>query len=127
MTPQQRVLLLDYRARILDVAEAGMQIGTQGADLASKAVGTALAGVFSGKSDKEIDREVQSEADGIKQSAARLCTRLPALRDAQQKLAAALPAFRPYATMNQHDIDDCMKDTDHHVHVDTDGGVHVAR
>ena len=28
----------------------------------------------------------------------------------QQKLAAALPAFKPYATMTQQDVDDCGKD-----------------
>jgi hypothetical protein len=44
-----------------------------------------------------------------------LCKRMPGLLTSQQKLAAALPAFRPYATMTQEDIDDCgrdMKDKD---------------
>ena len=30
----------------------------------------------------------------------------------QQQLAAALPAFKPYATMEQADIDDCADDID---------------
>ena len=30
----------------------------------------------------------------------------------QQKLAASLPAFKPYATMTQEDIDDCADDID---------------
>ena len=33
-----------------------------------------------------------------------------AVRASQQKLAAAMPEFRPYATMQQKDVDDCGKD-----------------
>ena len=33
-----------------------------------------------------------------------------ALLASQQALAANLPAFKPYATMTQEDIDDCGKD-----------------
>jgi hypothetical protein len=35
---------------------------------------------------------------------------MPALLASQQKLAAAMPQFQPYATMKQKDIDDCSKD-----------------
>jgi hypothetical protein len=38
-----------------------------------------------------------------------ICRQLPAMRDTQQQLAASLPAFKPYATLDQADIDDCMK------------------
>ena len=109
IAPQQRALLLQYRGEIIDVAEAGMQIGTQGADLASHAIGTALNAAFSGKSHQQVHDEMEAEAAGIRQSAAKLCARLPALRDTQQKLAASLPTFAPYATMTQADIDDCRK------------------
>ncbi|MER3546069.1 MAG: hypothetical protein C4338_00145 [Rhodanobacteraceae bacterium] len=50
VTPQQHALLLEYRAEIVDVAEADIQIGTQGVDLATDAVGKALGAAFSGKS-----------------------------------------------------------------------------
>jgi hypothetical protein len=36
---------------------------------------------------------------------------MPDLLASQQKLAAAMPEFRPYATMTQKDVDDCGKDT----------------
>ncbi|MGH8211840.1 MAG: hypothetical protein ACREPP_01260 [Rhodanobacteraceae bacterium] len=110
VTPQQRALLLEYRARLIDVAEQGMQIGTQGVDLASHAVGTALNAVFSGKSHQQVNDELEAEAAGIRRSAAKLCERLPDMMAAQRKLAGALPAFRPYATMTEADIDHCRSE-----------------
>jgi hypothetical protein len=108
---QQRALLLEYRTHVIGIAESGMDIGVQGADLAAKAMGEAFKGIFSGKSEQEIEKTVEAEATGIKAAAAKLCDRLPAMMASQQKLAAALPEFKPYATMRKEDIDDCMKDS----------------
>ena len=52
VTPAQRALLLDYRGQVAGIAKAGAAIGMQGASLASKAVGQALAGAFSGNSEE---------------------------------------------------------------------------
>ncbi|HEY1139668.1 MAG TPA: DUF2884 family protein, partial [Lysobacter sp.] len=114
ITAQQRAMLLEYRAHIIGVAESGMEIGVQGADLAAKAMGEAFKGIFSGKSDKDIEKSVDAQAEGIKQAAAKLCGRLPAMMASQQQLAASLPEFKPYATMTQEDIDECMKENDKH-------------
>lgn len=107
----QRALLLDYRAHIISIAESGMDIGVQGADLAAKAMGEAFKGIFSGKSEKDIEKSVEAEAGNIKQAAAKLCDRLPDMVVSQQKLAAAVPEFKPYATMKQEDIENCFKDS----------------
>jgi hypothetical protein len=112
ITPAQRALLLQHRARIIEIAEAGMEIGIQGADLAAKATAEALKGVFSGRSEQEIERRVEAEAESIKAAALELCERLPALYRSQQALAAALPEFRPYATMTEDDLDDCRDERD---------------
>lgn len=109
-TPQQRQLLLDYRHHLIGLAEAGMAIGTQGADLGMHAASAALRGVFNGKSEKEVEAAIKPQADRIQAAALELCKRLPDLRAAQQQLAAAMPAFQPYATMTQQDVDDCGKD-----------------
>lgn len=37
----------------------------------------------------------------------KICDRLPGLYKAQQDLAAALPAFQPYASMDEGDAEDC--------------------
>jgi hypothetical protein len=121
---KQRAMLLEYRAHVITLAETGMDIGVQGADLATKAMGEAFKGIFSGKSEKDIEKTVEAEADKIKQSAAKLCGSLPAMLASQQKLAASVPEFKPYATMTQEDIDDCMKDsedaTSHHAEVQSE-------
>jgi hypothetical protein len=109
-TPAQQTLLLDYRKQIVGIAEAGIDIGTQGADLGIHAARQALWGAFSGKSDKDIEAAIKPQTDKIQAAAAQLCLRLPDLLLAQQQLAAAMPEFRPYATMQQKDIDDCGKD-----------------
>lgn len=111
-TPAQTALLLDYRSRIIAIAETGMDIGVQGADLAARAMGAAVKGIFSGKSGADIERSIETEAEGIQRAATQLCDRLPALLSSQRRLAAALPEFAPYATMDESDIDDCMEDRD---------------
>ena len=111
VAPAQRKMLLAYRAQLVAIATQGMAIGKQGAALGIRAAADALAGVFTGNSDAQIRQQVESQTSGIKQSAATLCASLPRLMASQQQLAAALPAFRPYATMTAHDIDNCHTDT----------------
>ena len=105
----QRKLLLEYRAQVLKVAEAGIEIGVQGANLGVRAAGEAIKGIFSGDTDK-IEERVNAEAKKLEESAAHICEQMPALLTTQQRLAAAIPEFKPYATMSQDDIDECRKD-----------------
>ena len=109
-TPEQHTLLVDYRQQIIGIAEAGMDIGASGADIGVTAAKQAIWGALSGKSDKEIEASIKPQTDKIEADAAKLCQRLPDLLSSQQKLATAMPEFRPYATMQQKDVDDCSKD-----------------
>ena len=109
-TPSQQTLLLDYREQIVGIAKAGMDIGAQGADLGLSAAKEGVWGTLTGKSDKDIEAAIKPQTDKIQAAAAKLCQRLPDLLTSQQKLAAAMPEFRPYATMQQKDVDDCGKD-----------------
>lgn len=111
-TPTQHGLLLDYRQQIIGVAQAGMEIGEHGANLGTQAAKEAIWGALTGKSDKEIEDRIKPQTEQIKAAAAKICLRLPDMLASQQKLAAAMPEFRPYATMTQNDIDDCGKDID---------------
>ena len=113
VTPAQRTLLLEYRGHVVAVATAGMHIGMESADLATKAVAESLKGVFTGNTD-DVEKRVEAEADKVRTAAKQLCTHLPAMLDSQQKLAAALPEFKPYATMDSSDVDDCWKETRDH-------------
>lgn len=113
VTPAQRALLLEYRGHVVQVATAGMHIGMESADLATKAVAESLKGVFTGNTD-DVEKRVEAEADKVREAAKQLCGHLPGMLASQQKLAAALPEFRPYATMDQSDVDDCHDDTSDH-------------
>lgn len=112
-TPAQRALVLDYRSHVVGIATAGMNIGMEGADLATKAVAESLKGVFTGNTD-DVEKRVDAQADKIRNAAQQLCTQLPAMLASQQKLAEALPEFRPYASMDASDIDDCWKESRDH-------------
>lgn len=107
LTGAQRADVLAYREQLVGVAQQGIAIGRQGAALGIHAAGDALAMVFSGQSEKQIHDRVEAQATNIRKAAAALCRRLPALRASQQKLAAAVPAFKPYATIQMKDVDDC--------------------
>ncbi|HDS0950206.1 TPA: hypothetical protein QDZ34_001790 [Stenotrophomonas maltophilia] len=109
-TAAQRSQLLDYRGHVAGIAQDGMDIGVAGAKLGASAAGEALKGVFSGDTDG-IEKRINAEAAKIEAQAKQLCNRLPAMLASQQALARDLPAFKPYATMDQSDVDDCGKDT----------------
>lgn len=105
----QRELSLAYRGHIIAIAEAGMDIGVQGADLGIKAASEVLGSLLRGKTD-EFEQRIEAEARKIEASALKLCERMPALLASQRALAASVPAFQPYAQMTQQDVDDCNKD-----------------
>ena len=110
-TPEQRELVLDHRGHLVGLAQAGMAIGVQGADIAGTAltgIGQALFGGEEGR--KAYEERIEAEADKIKDEAMKLCALMPALYDSQQALAASMPEFAPYATMTREDVDECGED-----------------
>jgi hypothetical protein len=106
---KQRALLLEYRKRTHEIAEVGMQIGTQGADLAGKAISGAIGNIFGGDTE-EFEKRMEAEGKAIEAAATKLCDKLPGLLEAQNALAASLPQFEPYAKMTQKDVDECRSD-----------------
>lgn len=110
VTAAQRALLLQYRQHLIAVIGAGMDIGVQGADLGMRAAGEAFKGIFSGNAD-EAGHRIEAEAKKIEASADRLCDLLPPLLATQEQIAATLPEFRPYATTDRGEIDDCHSQT----------------
>lgn len=105
----QRALLLKYRGHVAEVGAAGAEIGLQAAELATDAVGEAIKGLFTGDSEQDIEKRIESDVEGkIKASLTRLCQQLPPMLETEQALVESLPEFAPYADMDQGDIDDCM-------------------
>ena len=124
--PRQRQLLLEHRANLVAIAQAGIAIGMQGAELGMqgaalgmKAASGALKSAISGDTadfEKQMEAEgarIEAEGRRIEAEAERMiCARMPALLASQSALAAALPAFVPYATLDDSDIRDCGKGSD---------------
>lgn len=112
-TPEQKQLVLAYRGQLLGVAGDGMAIGIEGAKLGMSAASGALASLLGGKSGEDVGKEAERAAkEKIRPQVEKLCARMPALLKAQDALAAALPAFRPYAVMTRSDVDDCLDKSD---------------
>lgn len=105
---RQRALVLAHRANVIAVADAGMEIGAQGAALGLDAARGALGALFTGGS-KEFEAQMEAEGARIEQAALGLCGHLPAMLESQQALAAAVPAFVPYATMTGDDVENCHR------------------
>jgi hypothetical protein len=102
----QRALLQTYHREMNAMTADGIAIGKQGAALAGKAVSEAIKGAISGKPD-DVESKVEAEAKKIEQQAMQLCKRLVTIKAAQDELATSLPEFKPYATLDQSDVDDC--------------------
>ncbi len=107
----QRQQLLAYRTQVIGVALRGIDIGERAGQAALDAVGTSwvgmLFGAMTGSLERKVERVVQAE---VAPAVRDICRQLPQMRDAQQRLASSLPAFRPYATLDRDDIEDCETD-----------------
>ncbi len=110
VTPEQRQMLIQHRQLLATIAISGVEIGMKGVDLASEAIGETVKGIFSGDTES-IEKKVEAKAEKIEDSARALCDQLPLLMASQEKLAASLPEFKPYATMTAEDTKDCHTDT----------------
>lgn len=111
ITAEQRTKLLDFRSQLAGVAEAGAEVGLQGAAIATTAMKEAAKAALTG--DKtSIEERMKGSTDAIQASAKALCDRLPALLASQRAAAEAVPEFRPYATMDEEDIKDCSAEID---------------
>jgi hypothetical protein len=106
LDPKQRELALAYRGHLAQVAETGARVGIDGAVLASKALTEAARAMVNGE-DRDAEARIEADAAAVRASARALCEHLPALHAAQQELAAAVPEFAPYATMDRKEFDDC--------------------
>jgi hypothetical protein len=110
ITPEQRQRLLEYRSQLAAVAEAGAEVGIQGAAIATAAMKEAAKAALSGDQ-ASIEERMKAQTDAIKVSAQALCDRLPALLEAQRAAAELVPEFKPYANMDEKDILECNVDT----------------
>jgi len=108
---RQRQELLRYRHQVIDIAKAGIDIGERSAQAALDAVDrgifSLMVGAMTGSLERRIEKTVRETVEpGVRQ----ICRSLPALMESQQRLSSSLPQFRPYATLEADDAEDCEKD-----------------
>lgn len=106
-TPAQRQLLQRYYTEVQGIRSDAIATGKQGMALASKALGEVIGGLMAGNPDR-IGGRIDKEASKMEDRAQQICTRLGAIRSAQEALATELPAFRPYATIRAEQVTDCL-------------------
>ena len=105
----QRRELLAYRRQVIDIALAGIDLGERSANAALDAVDQGLFrlmfSAMTGSLERRLEKTIRQTVEpGVRE----ICRSLPALYETQQQLARSLPEFRPYATLDAHEIDDCM-------------------
>jgi hypothetical protein len=105
----QRAALAEYHAGAMQLRTHAKQVAGEGVDLGKAIVADVLGGIAKGDT-SQIEKNAEAKADGLRRSAARLCTDLTRMRGAQDRVTATLAEFRPYATLDQSDLDDCLKD-----------------
>jgi hypothetical protein len=108
VTAQQRRMLLDYRGKVLGLAKAGIDAGEKAAMAALEATDVSLfslvVGGLTGGLERRIEKTVKQH---IEPMVTQICQRLPEVLASQQALAASLPQFRPYADLEQDDVESC--------------------
>ena len=107
----QRRQLLAYRGLVVEIAKVGIDIGQKAADAALDAVDgswvSLMFGAMTGSLERRIERTVREQVEpGVRG----ICRMLPRVMDSQQRLAASLPQFRPYATLEADDVKDCEQE-----------------
>lgn len=109
LTTEQKNLAADYHQQAMSLQEAAKAIGLQGARVAGTAISEVARGLMSGEPDA-IGERVEKEAGVIEAQARQLCQQLGQLRDTQDALGEAVPAFKPHATIDERTVDNCDSD-----------------
>ena len=107
----QRRQLLDYRKQVIGIAKTGIDAGEHAAmvaiDLTNVSLFRLIVGGMTGSLERRVEASVKRD---IEPAVLQICRQLPQLRDSQQELATSVPEFRPYATLDDDDVEDCESD-----------------
>ncbi len=101
-----RRALRHYNETMHGIVERGIELGVQGAGLAFSAIGEVVAALASGNPER-AERRVERRAEPLKENARELCNEVKALVLIQESIATRLPAFRPYAVLEEDAGEDC--------------------
>jgi hypothetical protein len=106
----QRSLLQTYYRNVAGIRDHGIETGKEGAATAGVALKSVASGLANGDTG-QIDKQVNAQADKVRQSAMKICQDLADTQTTQNALALQLPAFKPYAGLvADSDVRDCRKE-----------------
>jgi hypothetical protein len=103
LSEAQRTAMLGYREQLIALADAGMNMGAEGAQLAGQAV-SQVAGLLDGKTE-EAKAKLEAEAERMAAAGLKLCEQVQGLETAQKQLATLIPEFAPYVGAIQINAD----------------------
>lgn len=106
VTAVQRQQLRRYVATVEDMQAKGLALAGEAGGFAASIVGDVMAGLFSGDSE-QIDKQAHRRAHDFAQKALPICEDAKTLKQIQETLVTSLPAFKPYAVIEGHDLNDC--------------------
>jgi hypothetical protein len=106
----QRQLLQQYYQGALAVREHGLATGKAGAGVAVESIKNAATHVTGGDGE-QADAKLEAATQRIDREASKICLDIQQIRLAQDRLADALPAFKPFAGIIDDDGSDCAKDS----------------
>ena len=111
VTDAQRQLLVQYSQNLRDMEQRSKAADRRAWEMAPAILSTALGDLFTGASDKQINDDANKAAEPLKAEFLKLCASAEAERKVQDRISAALPAFKPYAVIHG-------EDTEHNCHTD---------
>lgn len=126
LNAEQRELSRLYYAATKQVAMQGLEIGKESAKLATQAIGSAIGGMISGKNEADIEKSVEAKAGNIKAVAAKLCASALELQGLQEKLAAAVPQFKPEPMTVDKGEDGCNVHSADNINIDFGESEHTS-
>lgn len=103
LSEAQRAAMLGYREQLIALADAGMNMGAEGAQLAGQAV-SQVAGLLDGKTE-DARAKLEAEAQRMAAAGLKLCEQAKGLETAQTQLATLIPEFAPYVGAIRIDAD----------------------
>lgn len=109
VAPKDRALLAKYVETVKALVPRSEEIGAVGGALAGAIVQRVMTDLLNGEDGERIGTDAKSEVAGVMKRVGVVCDRLETIRGYQDRIAADVPAFRPFALLTSKDVAQCRK------------------
>ncbi|MGA9855820.1 MAG: hypothetical protein WBR29_11140 [Gammaproteobacteria bacterium] len=109
VSPQAKDNLSQFVETTQQIREQGMEVARRAGSFAAGILSDVFGGLLSGQSDKDIERNANQSAAEFKKSVLPICMSVQKLKHLQDAIVADVPAFKPYAVIEDQDSNDCMR------------------